>query len=253
MMFNDIDLDKYCLNYILTNKFNLEPVKECLCTKKNKNIKFCSKECEEINKYNKCQSYINYEKGKSPSIKYCNIFKPNKLFTHCNSKCKNHFISTYKIKKIDDDKTRASFCLIYKIIDDINYILVHKRKNNLSVYDNQIYLPGGKVECGETYLKALIREIKEEVNIDLNPVIDKIDTIANVNKIMIIFSININDLDITKIKTDHHEYEIDSYKWININTIEEEYKDDRDYISLIKIIRFIKNGLNAQFLFTPVN
>ena len=53
------------------------------------------------------------------------------------------------------------------LINDVNEILLSKRPKNkhLSGYWE---FPGGKVETNEAPEKALIREIKEELNIDIN-------------------------------------------------------------------------------------
>ena len=53
------------------------------------------------------------------------------------------------------------------LINDINEILLSKRPKNkhLSGYWE---FPGGKVETNDAPEKALIREIKEELNIDIN-------------------------------------------------------------------------------------
>ena len=53
------------------------------------------------------------------------------------------------------------------LINEANEILLSKRPNNKHLAGFWEF-PGGKVESGETPEGALIREIKEELNIDIN-------------------------------------------------------------------------------------
>ena len=53
------------------------------------------------------------------------------------------------------------------LINDANEILLSKRPNNKHLAGLWEF-PGGKVENGEAPENALIREIKEELNIDIN-------------------------------------------------------------------------------------
>ncbi|RYV03129.1 8-oxo-dGTP diphosphatase MutT [Shewanella sp. OPT22] len=52
------------------------------------------------------------------------------------------------------------------IINDANQILISKRLDHLH-QGGKWEFPGGKVEAGETTSQALIRELKEEVNLNV--------------------------------------------------------------------------------------
>lgn len=57
----------------------------------------------------------------------------------------------------------SSRAIIFK---DNKVVLIYRKKNNQEYY----VFPGGKVEDGETNEECVIREIKEELGIDIKPI-----------------------------------------------------------------------------------
>ena len=82
-------INEICLNKILSEKRKTIT----FCKTYNIGNSFCSEQCEEYFKKNKCQSFIYAIKKNEPISNICNIFKNNEKLSHCSSECKNHFIS----------------------------------------------------------------------------------------------------------------------------------------------------------------
>ena len=55
------------------------------------------------------------------------------------------------------------------IVDKDNKILILRRTNSHPTRPLALDLPGGGLEEGEDFVTAVIREVKEETNIELNP------------------------------------------------------------------------------------
>ena len=102
------------------------------------------------------------------------------------------------------------------LIDDENKILIGKRPVG-KVFENLWEFPGGKVKKNETIEQALIRERKEEINIDLSknciaPFVFSTYENENVNIIIFLFISRKWNLDpICKIHTE--------LRWVKANNL----------------------------------
>ena len=102
------------------------------------------------------------------------------------------------------------------LIDDENKILIGKRPVG-KVFENLWEFPGGKVRKNETVEQALIRETKEEINIDLSknciaPLTFSNYKSENINVIILLFISRKWNLDpICKVHTE--------LKWVTANNL----------------------------------
>lgn len=81
-------------------------------------------------------------------------------------------------------------------------------------------IPGGNAEKGESILDTLIREVKEETNLDIikvNSYIDQFDYLSNSCKKCRQFNFKVEVKGGPILLTEH-----DEYKWINLQEIENE-------------------------------
>ena len=99
-------------------------------------------------------------------------------------------------------------------------VLIVKRPQDASFLPDYFELPGGHVEFGETPEEALIREVKEEVSLDIEPqkpysTFSYISSNGNKHTIDIQYIVNvINDNQEPKLSEEH-----ESFAWITENEI----------------------------------
>ena len=104
------------------------------------------------------------EPGQFKSRKQENIFPLSFIYPVCKISVKWHIKSLIKIRK---SELNAEFCGMQ--IATSGLLVIQSRKLLLAYSNNKqcFYLPGGKIDHGETAGIALCREIKEELNIGL--------------------------------------------------------------------------------------
>ena len=115
--------------------------------------------------------------------------------------------------------------IVHAIIKYKNKYLVTKRSKNENVYKEYWDIPGCLANQGETPREALIREVKEEVNLKIKPVKiihedSNLDKEKNMIFIRLVYLTNVED-DFNNIKLDlleHTEYKLIT----NIKELKEE-------------------------------
>ena len=116
---------------------------------------------------------------------------------------------------------------------DNKYLLIKRADNEKKEHQGNWECPGGKLEEGESFEDAALREAKEETNLDIKiiRIIKKID--ANNETQAVVFLASIENTDI-KISEEHSEFGWFTYEELNIlQPIT--YKDF--FLELIKLSR----------------
>jgi len=86
-------------------------------------------------------------------------------------------ISTDFLNKLLRDANNQGLiaCTDVLIVNQNKEIFIQKRSPTRKLYPNCCEVPGGHVENGESILKTLTREIKEEISMDLIQILDFVD------------------------------------------------------------------------------
>lgn len=141
--------------------------------------------------------------------------------------------------------------IIHRIVDNHVEILLTQRSLSSSFLPGAFEIPGGHIEYGEDLEAGLLREIKEELNIEIK-----------IERIFRAFTYNHNDVHTVELvylsttpsdSTDiiFQEDEIESYKWIRadeVDTIVAKTKDAHDpEIAIIKaVFKEINNNYRTK-------
>ena len=141
------------------------------------------------------------------------------------------------LEKIAKEDGIERFVTGAMIINDNNEVFLAKRQED-DFLGGYYELPGGKMEQDETLYNTLVRETKEETNLEISKVIcyiDYKDYISSKGKKTRLFNFavkvsNPNDVILN---------EYDEYKWININEIEN-INDDNIFPNVKRTIMLYK-------------
>jgi NTP pyrophosphohydrolases including oxidative damage repair enzymes len=122
------------------------------------------------------------------------------------------------------------------IVDDANSILVTQRSASMKL-PLKIEFPGGKIEEGETPSECLIREIKEELNLDVEILFEMP---ANIHH-YVEFSINLIPFVCKVIGGSIELREHVSYQWLNSSELLDQDWAEAD----VPIVENYLNSLNT--------
>ena len=115
------------------------------------------------------------------------------------------------------------------IVQQEDKILILRRHPKSRNNPNKYELPGGKVDPGEFFDEALIREFKEETNLDVN-IVSLFETVQDefisrrtnqpISTVQLMMNLEIIGGEV-EISSEH-----DDFKWVSIEELKELYKND---------------------------
>lgn len=103
------------------------------------------------------------------------------------------------------------------IVNDGKYLCVQRGENKLNYISRKWEFPGGKIEEGETREVTIIREIKEELNMEVNPIKDLLTVehqYPDFHLTMHSFICETKNIDV--VLTEHIDY-----KWLEISDMDQ--------------------------------
>ena len=150
----------------------------------------------------------------------------------------NEFIG----ESINNDEPIIKFAAGVAIVYDNSILLVHP--TNASWQKNTLGIPKGKIESGEDPLDAAIREVKEEIGIDIDPnslypeafTSPKYNKKGEVESHLIYFILNIeslSDIGLETNKVPKCQLQIEEIDWAGFVNIKDAYEKMNTHQRLI--------------------
>lgn len=114
------------------------------------------------------------------------------------------------------------------ITNDKGEVFAQKRSMNRRLYPGSWDFPGGHIDAGDSLYTTIFKEVKEEVNWDVDQIVSLVDvaewqvpqnavrTWENPNKVILQFEVTVKSLEGLKLQ----EGKADEYKWINLENFE---------------------------------
>ena len=105
-------------------------------------------------------------------------------------------------------------------------------------------VPGGCSQASEDSLTTLYRELKEEINLDLDIKPKLIDTIIYKNQFVDIYTVDLPNL-VTNFKLQKEE--VSNIKWVDKNEFQKMINDNKIVASVLNRFEQIKSRLNLNW------
>ena len=140
---------------------------------------------------------------------------------------------------MEDKITRTNVAAI--IFDDEGSVLLCKRSLHKEVAPGRWHIPGGKIETGETFKSAIVRELAEELHLEVTSVVDTCmdcmyEVGNNMHRTMFVYTTTTGSIILN--------HENDAYLFVDIDKINKFIDESllSENITAVKIANRIKNG-----------